>query len=778
MNEWSSTPEFEENVSRAFNVPPIRKDFVAQVYRELMQRADARSRKRRSSLRLRPAWSIMFVILALLMIGTLVIGPQRVYAEVLKFIGIYVPGVGVVEEGTSIRVLAEPVTQTRDGITVTVHEAYLTDEKTIILYSIQNVPNSALSHDENVAGCSEAGDLILPDGTKLEIISGQGSSGYQAEYTYPAIPESIHTASFVLPCMQGTLPGKAPENWELALHFVPAPSDLNVAPLIDLPTPTAPVPQPAGTEQFPSVSSDPYGIEMGLDQIIPLADGYYLIGHTDWKDARITSAYPGSWAMKAYGAGSHEIPLEPVSFWDVGLEDPQPNQWIYKIYGTIFNAPVTLRTTLMAVEFAEPIRTELDPRAYGFDDLDSKLNEISEIEPVIMDIPGVQAQIVQMKYMQQGMLKGFEFGIEAEAGLQSLPFALQSEVSGGRGASGGGSNRDEFSGLVQTYVLSDGQMTFPMLLSADSANLAGTWETSWTPPMVDYSTTPMVVPQACLTLHAWKQAVQDPPMLPEELEGTLLLSRGAMAPNPSLFLAALKGGEERGLAFGTGSLSSDGTKLVYSNEFSQIVFMDIETGQEKILTSGSADFNPIWSPDGRQIAFTRTNENLQIYTMNADGTNLNPMEPASNSIQLAAWSPDSQKILYSLKNGNGIRALYLYDTISESHTFLFEVNSEAPSPVFSPDGQWIAYRDRVPGRMTEGVYISQTTGSEKRLLVQLDYWVVGNLRWSPDGRWLAFSVLNTDQFTPTATTGLLELETCRVIPLDSLDGVIQSWVEQ
>jgi tricorn protease-like protein len=35
--------------------------------------------------------------------------------------------------------------------------------------------------------------------------------------------------------------------------------------------------------------------------------------------------------------------------------------------------------------------------------------------------------------------------------------------------------------------------------------------------------------------------------------------------------------------------------------------------------------------------------------------------------------------------------------------------------------------------------------------------VVGNLRVEPDGRWLAFSVLNTDQFTPTATTGLLEL---------------------
>ena len=776
MNEWTSTPEFEENVSQAFGIPPIRKEFVAHVHRELMRRANEKSRKRRSSLRLRPAWTITLVILALLIIGTLVIGPQRVYAEVLKFIGIYVPGVGVVEEGTSIRVLAEPVTQTRDGITVTVHEAYLTDDKTIILYSIQNVPNSALSHDENVVGCIDAGSLILPDGTKLEIISGRGSSGYQAEYIYPAIPENVHDARFVLSCIQGTLPGKAPENWELALYFVTAPSDLTAAPLIDLPTPTSPVLQPAGADQPLSVSSDPYGIEMGLDQIIPLADGYYLIGHTDWTDARITSAYPGSWAMKAYDAGNQEIPLEPVSFWDIGLEDPQPNQWIYKIYGNVFNTPVTLRTTLMAVEFAEPIQTILDPRAYGFDGLEPNLNEISEIEPVIIDIPGMQAQIVQMKYMQQGTLKGFEFGIEAEAGLQSLPFALQSEVKGGQGASGGGSNRDEFSGLIRTYVLSDGQMTFPLLLSAGSANLVGTWETSWTPPIVDYSITPTVVPQACLTLSTWKQAAQDPPALPEELQGTLLLSRGAMAPNPSLFLTNLKGGEERGLVFGTGSLSSDGTNLVYSNEFSQIVLLDVETGQEKTLTEGSTDFDPIWSPDGKQIAFTRTNENLQIYVMNADGTDLKPMEPASNSIQLATWSPDSKKILYSLKNENDIRALYLYDTISESNIFLFTVDSEAPSPVFSPDGQWIAFRDRVPGRMTEGVYISQTAGTEKRLLVQLDYWIVGNLHWSPDGKWLAFSVLNTDQFTPTSTTGLLELETCQVTPLDNLDGAIQSWV--
>jgi hypothetical protein len=41
-----------------------------------------------------------------------------------------------------------------------------------------------------------------------------------------------------------------------------------------------------------------------------------------------------------------------------------------------------------------------------------------------------------MKYMQQGMLKGFEFGIEAEAGCSRCHLRYKSEVRRA-GASGG-----------------------------------------------------------------------------------------------------------------------------------------------------------------------------------------------------------------------------------------------------------------------------------------------------------------------------------------------------
>ena len=42
--------------------------------------------------------------------AVLIIGPQRVAAEVQKLLG-YIPGFGIVEQNAALRVLAEPVTQ-------------------------------------------------------------------------------------------------------------------------------------------------------------------------------------------------------------------------------------------------------------------------------------------------------------------------------------------------------------------------------------------------------------------------------------------------------------------------------------------------------------------------------------------------------------------------------------------------------------------------------------------------------------------------------------------
>ena len=152
MTEWISSPQFEENVRQSFAVPEIRPEFVDQVYGDLMQRAVAKSRKHHPFFGLRPAWTVALAILTLAIIGMLAIGPQRVYAEFLKLFG-YIPGVGIVDQSNPIRVLAEPVSVTRDGITVTVTSATLTGDRTQIAYRIFGVPGSAYPDREDVAGC-------------------------------------------------------------------------------------------------------------------------------------------------------------------------------------------------------------------------------------------------------------------------------------------------------------------------------------------------------------------------------------------------------------------------------------------------------------------------------------------------------------------------------------------------------------------------------------------------------------------------------------------------
>jgi hypothetical protein len=775
MTSPTSSQSIEEKLYSANSIPP-RAEFLTDLRARLAsQPPRAISFGKRTGLVFRrPVWVTIIAILLLLAIALAAIGPQRVIAAFRQLLG-YIPGVGIVEQGAPMRVLAAPVKQTRDGITLTVTEAYLTTEKTILIYTIENVPFSALSHDENVVGCSDTGRLVLPSGITLKINNGWGS-GNQANNFYSPIPENINEARFILPCIQGTLPGKAPENWEIPLHFMPAPPDLKAVPIIDLPTPISTTAQPAQPTQPQLTTSPAYGIEMVLDQFIPLNDGYYLIGHTRWTDNRISSAFPGGWAMKAFDTGGQEIPLEPVNIRDIGLNNLQPDQWVYRLYGNAFNGPLILRTTLVGVEFTQPVQLELDPTSYGFDGSNAQLGKVWKIDSIRLDVPGIQARVVQLKYMQQGAEKGFEIGIEAEPGLQSLPFSLRSAVTGGRGATGGGSNRPAPSGLILSYMLSDGQMSSPLSLSASSADLVGVWETTWNPPSGSSNLTPTPVSQACLTMERWKQAIKKPIPLPGGLQGRVLLSRDAWAPNPSLFIANLDGSGEQGLAFGNGSLSPDGSKLVYDDRSGNIVVLDLKGGQKAIRTSGPNDYNPIWSPDGKQIAFIRLGDNLQIFAMNADGSNLRPVTSAANPLQIA-WSPDSSQILYWVQGAADRTGIVrLVDASSGIVSDLFDVQTDAPSPAFSPDGEWIVYLDRVVGRMANGLYLARPDGSQRRLVVQLDYWPVSKAIWSPDGKWIAFSVLNTDLFTPTSTAGFLNVETCQVIPFTELDGAIQSWV--
>lgn len=90
--------------------------------------------------------------------------------------------------------------------------------------------------------------------------------------------------------------------------------------------------------------------------------------------------------------------------------------------------------------------------------------------------------------------------------------------------------------------------------------------------------------------------------------------------------------------------SPDGKKIAFVKDLRGICVINAD-GTNLIFIATSADtWIPSWSPDSKKLAFkTRFN----IYTVNADGTDLRDLTLSTSLYSLPSWSPDGSKIAFA-----------------------------------------------------------------------------------------------------------------------------------
>ena len=108
-------------------------------------------------------------------------------------------------------------------------------------------------------------------------------------------------------------------------------------------------------------------------------------------------------------------------------------------------------------------------------------------------------------------------------------------------------------------------------------------------------------------------------------------------------------------------------------------------------TSGVAEHNPDWSPDGKSVAyFSDAEGEYNLYTRNADGSGT-PTKLTSFSedyFRGTHWSPDSKKITFSDQKGNlFIIRVASQEVIKVDKNEVFEINDYS----WSPDSEWLVF---------------------------------------------------------------------------------------
>jgi serine/threonine-protein kinase len=143
---------------------------------------------------------------------------------------------------------------------------------------------------------------------------------------------------------------------------------------------------------------------------------------------------------------------------------------------------------------------------------------------------------------------------------------------------------------------------------------------------------------------------------------------------------------------------------------------------------------PVWSPDGKQIAFLSVNASgAHIFSVAADGSALEPQQltrGASAEVPLA-WSPDSASILFYGPQSR----LWLLQMSDRSTTQWLPNHFTEFGGAFSPDGQWIAYGSNQTGRLEIWVRPFGGAGAAVRISSDGGHDPV----WTRDGREILYT---------------------------------------
>lgn len=187
--------------------------------------------------------------------------------------------------------------------------------------------------------------------------------------------------------------------------------------------------------------------------------------------------------------------------------------------------------------------------------------------------------------------------------------------------------------------------------------------------------------------------------------------------------------------------------LVSEGGFSGLLSKILRSNPRTLPVQVSSDSPAAWSPDGKRIAFVqRGDTGLDLYVMNADGSNVQRLTTDSKEYHYPSWSPDGRQISFTAQVEPGNTDIFVIDVdfsdpanVSVSPARNLTQNPSADDYAsWAPDGAEIAFSsNRDDPDSHWNIWLIDSAGGEAR---QLTFANGDNESpvWSPDGTQIAF----------------------------------------
>lgn len=195
------------------------------------------------------------------------------------------------------------------------------------------------------------------------------------------------------------------------------------------------------------------------------------------------------------------------------------------------------------------------------------------------------------------------------------------------------------------------------------------------------------------------------------------------------------------------AFSPDGKQVIFSRHVGdkiQLISRDLETGAESRVTDRTdPEYDAVYSPDGTRLLFafdstTPNQGNIEVYSIDLGSKELKQIAGDVSGLsheESPCWSPDGTRIAFtSTRDGN--QELYVANADGSDPVRLTSDPAIDAHPAWSPDGKLIAFSTNRWGDLElatirpDGTNLTRLTNSHG-----LDDYPA----WSPDGSQLAFA---------------------------------------